>query len=105
MNSVISSSAPANGSSQNDQLFRRGSAMSGAPIISGMNQFAKPANAGMIMPNTMISACTVVMELKKLGFTNCRPGWNSSARITSAMAPPMNSITRLKHMYSVPMSL
>ncbi len=64
----------ANGSSQNDQLFRRGSAMSGAPIISGMNQFAKPANAGMIMPNTMISACTVVMELKKLGFTNCSPG-------------------------------
>ncbi len=55
------SSVLANGSSQNDQLFRRGSAMSGAPICSGTIQFAKPANAGMIMPNTITSACTVVI--------------------------------------------
>src|SRR3990170_6334596 len=32
MNSVTSSRKAANGSSQNDQLFSRGSAMSGAPI-------------------------------------------------------------------------
>ena len=60
-NIVISSIAVANGNSQNDQLFKRGNAMSGAPIISGTNQFAKPANAGMIMPKIITSACTVVI--------------------------------------------
>ena len=89
------SSVVANGSSQNDQLFRRGNAMSGAPIISGTIQFAKPANAGMIMPNTMTSACTVVIWLNRTGFRNCRPGSKSSARIASAIAPPTNSIARL----------
>ena len=53
--------------------------MSGAPIMSGIIQFAKPANAGMIIANTMTSACTVVIELKNCGLTNCMPGWNSSS--------------------------
>ncbi len=45
-----------NGSSQNEMLFIRGNAMSGAPIISGVNQLPKPPIiAGMIMKNTMIS--------------------------------------------------
>ena len=60
----------------------RGSAMSGAPICIGIIQFARPTNAGMTAPNTMISACMVVIGLKNRGSTNCRPGWNSSARIT-----------------------
>ncbi len=60
----------ANGSSQNDQLLRRGSAMSGAPICSGTIQFAKPANAGMIMPKIITSAWTVVIWLKRTGFRN-----------------------------------
>ena len=81
-NNVKISKPTANGSSQNDQLFSRGNAMSGAPIMSGIIQFAKPANAGMIIANTMTSACTVVMELKNSGRTNCMPGWNSSARMT-----------------------
>ena len=84
-NSVRISKPTANGSSQNDQLLSRGNAMSGAPIISGIIQFAKPANAGMIIANTMTSACTVVIELKNSGRTNCMPGSNSSARITIAM--------------------
>src|SRR5690606_17598747 len=58
---VIKSSVVANGRSQNDQLLSRGSAMSGAPIIIGISQFAKPANAGMIPPKIMISAWTVVI--------------------------------------------
>src|SRR5690606_3347399 len=61
MKNVISSSVVANGSSQNDQLLRRGSAMSGAPIISGTIQFAKPANAGMTAPKIMTSAWTLVI--------------------------------------------
>jgi hypothetical protein len=59
--SVMISKVAANGSSQNDQLLSRGRAMSGAPIMSGIIQFAKPAKAGMIMPNTMMSACAVVI--------------------------------------------
>jgi hypothetical protein len=104
-NSVRSSKPTANGSSQNDQLLSRGSAMSGAPIIRGIIQFAKPAKAGMIMANTMISACMVVIELKNCGLTNCMPGWNSSARITMAMAPPTNNISKLNARYRVPISL
>ena len=38
----ITSSASAAGSSQNEMLFMRGNAMSGAPIISGTNQFPNP---------------------------------------------------------------
>jgi len=32
----------AGGKSQNDKLLRRGKAMSGAPTMSGTNQFPKP---------------------------------------------------------------
>src|SRR5690606_30645499 len=99
------SSPVANGSSQNDQLLSRGSAMSGAPISIGIIQFAKPANAGMIAANTMTSACTVVIWLKTCGCTNCMPGSQSSALITHASAPPTNSITSEKVRYSVPISL
>src|SRR5690606_32202397 len=105
MKNVIKSSVVANGSSQNDQLLRRGSAMSGAPIISGTIQFAKPANAGMIAPKIMISAWTVVIELKNSGWTNCSPGWNSSSRMTIAIVPPMKNISSENVRYSVPMSL
>ena len=105
MNSVDASRMTAHGSSQKDQLFRRGNAMSGAPIIIGIIQFANPAKAGMIMPNTMTRACSVTIWLKKSGLTNCSPGWNSSALITSAIRPPTNSMISEKTRYSVPMSL
>ena len=50
------SSSAAGGSSQKLKLFMRANAMSDAPICSGIIQFAKPTKAGMIAPNTMISA-------------------------------------------------
>ncbi len=105
INSVDSRIENATGSIQNDQLFMRGSAMSGAPIMSGIIQLASPTNAGMTAPNTMISACIVVIELKNSGCTNCSPGIASSERITIAIAPPMKNITRLNTRYIVPMSL
>ncbi len=71
--------------------------MSGAPIIIGICQFAKPTNAGMNAPNTMIKPCIVVSWLKSSGCTNCRPGWNSSARMISAIRPPTMNIVKLKH--------
>ena len=60
-NRVKSNNVAAKGKSQNDQLLSRGSAMSGAPIMSGIIQFANPAKAGMIIPNTITNACTVVI--------------------------------------------
>ena len=48
----------------------RGRAMSGAPICSGIIQFARPTNAGMTAPKIITSACVVVMELKNAGSTN-----------------------------------
>jgi len=91
------SSIAANGSSQNDQLFRRANAMSGAPIIIGICQFAKPTNAGMIAPNTMMRPCMVVIWLKKSGLTICSPGEKSSARMTIAIEPPVRNMMKLNH--------
>ena len=84
----------ANGSSQKLQLLSRGSAMSGEPIIMGISQLASPVKAGMTPPKIITSACMVVISLKKVGLTSCRPGWNSSARMIRAMAPPMKNIRR-----------
>ena len=90
---------------QKDQLFMRGRAMSGAPICSGTIQLARPTKAGITPPKIITSACTVVIWLKNSGFTSCRPGTISSARITTDMPAPMMNMTKLKIRYSVPMSL
>ena len=50
--------------SQNEMLFMRGNAMSGAPIISGTNQLPKPPiSAGITMKNTMIRPWPVTNTL------------------------------------------
>ena len=85
--------AKAKGRIQKLQLFMRGKAMSGAPIIMGIIQLARPVKAGITAPKTMIKPWTVVIWLKKCGSTSCNPGWNSSARITMAMAPPVKNIS------------
>ena len=55
-------------SSQKLMLFMRGNAMSGAPIISGTNQFPKPPIiAGMMKKKTMIRPCAVVHTLNAWG--------------------------------------
>jgi hypothetical protein len=101
----MTSRLAANGRIQNDQLFIRANAMSGAPIIIGICQFAKPTNAGMIAPNTMISPCIVVNWLNRSGLKNWMPGSNSSSRIAIAITPPTMNMMKLNHRYSVPMSL
>ena len=55
-NRVSSSRLKATGSSQNDQLFMRGRAMSGAPICSGIIQLPRPTKAGMTPPKIITSA-------------------------------------------------
>ena len=63
-NNEVSSSAKDAGNSQNEMLFMRGNAMSGAPIISGIIQLPKPPIiAGMIMKKIMISPCAVTKTL------------------------------------------
>ena len=93
-------------SSQKLRLFMRANAMSGAPICSGTIQFAKPTNAGMIAPNTMIRPCIVVSWLKNCGLTNCRPGLEQlGADAAARAAPPTMNIVNENNRYIVPMSL
>ena len=61
INKVLNTIIAPTGKSQNAQLFIRGIAISGAPIINGIIQFAKPAKAGMIARNSMINPCRVVI--------------------------------------------
>src|SRR5258708_14802429 len=64
MKEEIRSSAKEAGSSQNEMLFMRGNAMSGAPIISGTNQLPKPPIiAGITMKKIMIRPCEVTNTL------------------------------------------
>ena len=105
MKKVESSSVKANGRIQKLKLFMRGSAMSGAPTCIGIIQLARPTQAGITAPKIMASACTVVSELNSAGSKNCRPGLNSSRRISIAIRPPTKNITHEKTRYSVPMSL
>jgi hypothetical protein len=63
--------------SQNEMLFIRGKAMSGAPIMSGTNQLPKPPMiAGMTMKNTMIRPCAVISTFHRWSAGRNR-GWAS----------------------------
>ena len=62
-------------SSQNEMLFMRGNAMSGAPIMIGTNQLPKPPIiAGMTMKNTMIRPCAVISTFQR---------WSASSKLAS----------------------
>src|SRR4051794_27559858 len=105
MKYVSISRLAAGGNSQKLQLFMRANAMSGAPIINGICQFAKPTAAGMIAPKIITRPCMVVSELKNSGSTICRPGWNSSVRMVRARTPPDRNMMNENQRYKVPMSL
>ena len=98
------------GSSQNEMLFMRGNAMSGAPIISGTIQLPKPPiMAGITMKKIMIRPCAVVNTLKKCEacspWKNWMPGCISSRRIAIDSPPPMMPPMMANTRYIVPMSL
>src|ERR671917_2517262 len=61
---------PPSGSIQNDSAFRRGNAMSGAPIISGSTKFASPANTGMMNRKIISDAWTLNSPLYAFASTN-----------------------------------
>ena len=106
-NIEVSSSAKEAGSSQNEMLFMRGKAMSGAPIISGTNQLPKPPiMAGITMKNTMMRPCPVTNTLNMWPLAKyCSPGSCSSMRMTTDRKPPISPPTMANSRYIVPMSL
>jgi len=54
----------AGGNNQKLMLFRRGNAISGAPIKIGTNQLPKPPiNIGITIKNIIMKACAVTMTL------------------------------------------
>ena len=95
------------GSSQNEMLFMRGNAMSGAPIMIGTNQLPNPPiSAGITMKKIMIRPCEVVKTLYVSALPKiCIPGSCSSARMAMDSAPPITPAVIAKIRYIVPMSL
>src|SRR5919112_777835 len=96
---------PAIGSIQNDSAFRRGKAMSGAPIMSGRTKFANPAKTGMMNRKISSDAWTLNRPLNVFGSTNWRPGWASSARMSIANRPPTKKKTNEWTVYWIPITL
>ena len=89
-NRPVMISMNAGGSSQKLMLFSRGKAMSGAPIMSGMNQLPKPPiSAGMTEKKIISSPCAVTMVFHSCPeVTMVLPGKLSCARMISDRMPP-----------------
>ncbi len=100
-------------SSQNERLFSRGNAMSGAPIINGTNQLPKPPIiAGMTMKKIITNAWaekntlykflaapsepSPLMIAESTGNT-CIPGDINSARIAIDSEDPITPAMTAKH--------
>ena len=77
-------------SSQKLMLFSRGNAMSGAPIISGMNQLPKPPiSAGITVKKIMIRPCAVTIVFHSWpDVTSVLPGCSNCARMMIERTPP-----------------
>ena len=92
--------------SQKASAFRRGNATSGAPICSGIITLAKPANSGVANISSITVPCMVNSWLYcSLVCRNCIPGSKSSARMISAMTPPMQKNRKELIRYMYPMTL
>ena len=96
---------PAIGSSQNESAFRRGNAMSGAPIISGITKFARPANAGITNRKIISEAWTEMNPLNSWLSRYCIPGLASSARKIIAISPPARKKKIVVTTYWIPITL
>jgi hypothetical protein len=96
---------PPNRNSQYEKAFSRGNATSGAPIWMGSTKFANPNRMGVAYSSSMIVPCMVNSWLYCSGDRNCICGTASSARISSAMAPPIMKKTNDVTRYRIAMSL
>ena len=79
--------------------------MSGAPIISGMTKFARPANAGITNRKIISEAWTETRPLYSCGSRYCAPGFASSARKTIAIRPPARKKKIVVTRYWTPITL
>jgi hypothetical protein len=88
----------AGGSNQKLMLLSRGNAMSGAPIISGMNQLPKPPmSAGITEKKIISSPCDVMIVFHSWpSVTTWLPGKLSWARMISDRMPPTRPPTTAK---------
>ena len=96
---------PPIGSSQKESAFRRGNAMSAAPIISGITKFPRPAKTGTTTVKIISAACSETRTLKVCGLKYWSPGWASSARKSIAMNPPMTKNVIVVTRYWTPITL
>ena len=79
--------------------------MSGAPIISGITKFPRPANTGMMNRKIRSEAWTENRPLNVFASTKCEPGCASCARISIAISPPMSRKKNELTVYWIPITL
>jgi len=95
------------GNNQKLKLFKRGKAISGAPIKMGTNQLPKPPIiTGMTIKKIMTMACAVTTTLYNWWFPkkNWLPGYASSIRINNDNIVPRTPAKVPKIKYNVPIS-
>ena len=107
-NDEKSNKSKAGGKSQKLMLFSRGNAISGAPIINGINQLPKPPIIiGITIKKIIMKACAVTITLYNCELPNkiWLPGCASSIRIKTDRAVPITPAKAPKIRYKVPISL
>src|SRR6266849_1831969 len=90
---------------QYENAFRRGNAMSRAPIINGTRKLAKPARIGMTTRKIIVVPWNVITSLYEFFVRKCSFGVASCARISSAAMPPPPKNTSDVQMYIIPIRL
>jgi len=96
------------GKSQKLILFKRGKAISGAPIITGTNKLPKPPiNTGITKKNIIKKACAVISTLYncQLEFNIVEPVWESSILIITEIIVPNKPEKPPNIKYNTPISL
>ena len=98
----------AGGNNQNEILFNRGKAISGAPIIMGTNQLPNPPIiVGITKKKIIIKACAVTITLYNCLFPAkiWTPGCANSARIKTDKLVPITAEIAPKIKYKEPINL
>ncbi|MNL25128.1 hypothetical protein D3C87_1465990 [compost metagenome] len=93
------------GSIQKAMAFRRGKAMSRAPIMMGTVKLAKPTSKGMTAKKIMPEACMVTIWLYWSGVSRVLPGKSSCARTRRAKKPASMKKKNAVKMYMMPIFL
>src|SRR5664280_1683310 len=87
------------------RAFRRGNAMSRAPIINGMMKFPKGPVTMMIVAMIMIRPCRPTIALYCCGLRKLEFGLIRLVRMSMAMAPPTANRTMVSTRYWMPTTL